>query len=112
VRLSGLQPGEDIEIAIVGLRPGERRHELLVDRSETLSDTAVPNLRVARSDPPDADALDEVLDDLLGGLDARDPDDTVALLLRIVDTEPSARLLATAAERAGSREVAPGAPAS
>ncbi len=39
VRMSGLRPGRDIEIKIVGARPGERLHEQLYDETETLSPT-------------------------------------------------------------------------
>lgn len=39
VRLSGLEPGRDIQIEIVGLRPGERLHEELVEVREELFPT-------------------------------------------------------------------------
>ena len=34
IRLSGLEPGRDIEIAFTGIRPGERLHEILFAREE------------------------------------------------------------------------------
>jgi FlaA1/EpsC-like NDP-sugar epimerase/dTDP-4-amino-4,6-dideoxygalactose transaminase len=39
VRMSGLRPGRDIEIKVVGARPGERLHEQLYDETETISPT-------------------------------------------------------------------------
>ena len=34
IRLSGLEPGRDIDIAFTGIRPGERLHEILFAREE------------------------------------------------------------------------------
>jgi FlaA1/EpsC-like NDP-sugar epimerase len=34
IRLYGYEPGRDIEVKIIGLRPGEKLHECLVDESE------------------------------------------------------------------------------
>jgi FlaA1/EpsC-like NDP-sugar epimerase/dTDP-4-amino-4,6-dideoxygalactose transaminase len=44
VRMSGLRPGRDIEIRVVGARPGERLHEQLYDETETLAPTEHPSI--------------------------------------------------------------------
>ena len=44
IRLEGYVPGRDIEIAITGIRPGEKLHESLVDRDETMHNTAHPRI--------------------------------------------------------------------
>lgn len=49
VRLSGLEPGRDIEIVTSGTRPGERLHEILFDEDETLVETRMKGVMAARS---------------------------------------------------------------
>jgi FlaA1/EpsC-like NDP-sugar epimerase len=54
VRLSGLRVGEDVEIEIVGMRPGEKLVEQLCASGETLRPTRHPKILVAeqaRRDP-------------------------------------------------------------
>ena len=48
IRLSGHEPGEDIAIEYVGLRPGEKLFEELFYASEELVATRHPKIRVAR----------------------------------------------------------------
>jgi FlaA1/EpsC-like NDP-sugar epimerase len=49
IRLSGLRVGEDIEIEITGLRPGEKLYEELYDVAETHGRTTHPKIMVANS---------------------------------------------------------------
>ncbi|HEX5472302.1 MAG TPA: nucleoside-diphosphate sugar epimerase/dehydratase [Lacipirellulaceae bacterium] len=49
IRLSGLRVGDDIEIQIVGLRPGEKLFEELYDDSERHQRTSHPKIMVAAS---------------------------------------------------------------
>ena len=49
IRLSGLRVGEDIEVEIVGLRPGEKLYEELYDKSELHQRTDHPKIMVAES---------------------------------------------------------------
>jgi FlaA1/EpsC-like NDP-sugar epimerase len=49
IRLSGLRVGEDIEIEITGLRPGEKLYEELYDVVEERQPTAHPKIMVAAS---------------------------------------------------------------
>jgi FlaA1/EpsC-like NDP-sugar epimerase len=49
IRLSGLRVGDDIEVKIVGLRPGEKLYEELYDGSETHRPTTHPKIMVADS---------------------------------------------------------------
>jgi FlaA1/EpsC-like NDP-sugar epimerase/dTDP-4-amino-4,6-dideoxygalactose transaminase len=52
VRMSGLRPGRDIEIKVVGARPGERLHEQLYDENEMISPTWHPAIRSVSSHVP------------------------------------------------------------
>ena len=47
IRLSGLRVGNDIEVEIVGLRPGEKLYEELYDESEARQATTHPKIMVA-----------------------------------------------------------------
>jgi FlaA1/EpsC-like NDP-sugar epimerase len=49
IRLSGLRVDEDIEVQIVGLRPGEKLCEELYDQEEVRGQTAHPKIMVADS---------------------------------------------------------------
>ena len=53
IRLAGLAEGQDIQIDIVGLRPGEKLHEELMSGQESLLPTHHPKFcgRPARSGP-------------------------------------------------------------
>src|SRR5215475_6317809 len=52
IRLSGLEPDEDIEVVFTGLRPGEKMHEELVAEGEKISATRHDRIRVLRANPP------------------------------------------------------------
>ncbi len=49
IRLSGLRVGEDIEVQVIGLRPGEKLYEELYDASECHQRTTHPKIMVAAS---------------------------------------------------------------
>ena len=53
IEMSGLRPGRDIEIQVVGTRPGEKLHEQLWNDGTCVSPTCFPSvLRVEPSPPP------------------------------------------------------------
>jgi len=63
IRFNGFEPGRDIKIDYIGLRPGERVEERLFSREETLVPTEYPRInRLERKDPPFA--LPELLGEL------------------------------------------------
>jgi len=50
IRLSGLRVGEDIEVQVTGLRPGEKLYEELYNSAETHQRTNHAKIMVATSD--------------------------------------------------------------
>jgi len=57
IRLSGLEPGRDIEIKFIGIRPGERLHEILFAREEPTAPIGIDGIVAARPISPSLDAM-------------------------------------------------------
>jgi FlaA1/EpsC-like NDP-sugar epimerase len=57
IRLSGLQPGHDIEIAFTGMRPGERLNEILFAHEEPSIDIGIAGIMAAKPNEPPMQAL-------------------------------------------------------
>jgi FlaA1/EpsC-like NDP-sugar epimerase len=74
IRLSGLEPGKDIEIVFTGIRPGEKLSEELWDMEATYQPT----------DHPDIVLLED--EDILGGLELRNTVKDLIHLAREGDT--------------------------
>ena len=83
IRLSGREPGQDISIEYIGLRPGEKLYEELFYDSEDLIATDHPKIRVARGSDPLVELATA---------------DRLAVLARACDVENSDTILAALAE--------------
>ncbi len=57
IRLSGLEPGRDIEIAFTGIRPGERLQEILFAREEPTAPIGIEGIVAAKPVSPSLDAM-------------------------------------------------------
>jgi len=57
IRLSGLVPGEDIEIIYTGVRPGERLHEILFSTSEPPTAIGIEGVTAAKPYEPSMDLV-------------------------------------------------------
>jgi FlaA1/EpsC-like NDP-sugar epimerase len=57
VRLSGLQPGHDIDIVFTGIRPGERLNEILFATKEPAVEIGVAGVMAAKPNEPSMQAL-------------------------------------------------------
>ena len=61
IRLSGREPGKDIEIRITGLRPGEKLHEEILHGEETAADTVLSGIMHAAARPLSGEVLQQRL---------------------------------------------------
>jgi FlaA1/EpsC-like NDP-sugar epimerase len=57
IRLSGLEPGKDIDITFTGVRPGERLNEILFAADEPVADIGIAGIVAARPVSPALDTL-------------------------------------------------------
>jgi FlaA1/EpsC-like NDP-sugar epimerase len=85
IRLSGFVPDEEIQIKFVGLRPGEKLYEELVEENERAENSAVEKVQVVRSSPPPAD-LRTIVPQLEAAALAGQDADVIRLLNALVPT--------------------------
>jgi len=81
IRLSGLEPGRDIQIEFVGIRPGERLHEILFASEEANAEIGIQGIVAARPASPGIEAMRAWLATLGQGL-ASEERDTIYVVLR------------------------------
>jgi len=105
IRLSGLVPDEDIEIRVVGLRPGERLAEELITAGEHILPTYHDKIKIFQGPRVQSDTLDAWVAELRPLVQAGHEVTLVAHLKRLVpEYRPSA---AWAPPPAEDREPAP-----
>src|SRR6516165_9767806 len=73
IRLSGLQPGYDIEIVFTGMRPGERLNEILFASEETPVEIGVAGVMAAKPNEPSMQAVRKWIAALEQAIDRDDP---------------------------------------
>jgi O-antigen biosynthesis protein WbqV len=81
IRLSGLEPGVDIEIVFTGMRPGERLNEILFASEEPTVQIGVPGIMAAKPNEPPMQILRKwiaVLDEAI----ARDDRSAIKAVLK------------------------------
>ena len=83
VQLSGLEPGKDIPIELIGLRPGERLNEALVREVEEVGPTEHEKILMVRNHCFDEDAFRQDLEALRCLVGAREREGAVAQLRAI-----------------------------
>jgi FlaA1/EpsC-like NDP-sugar epimerase len=72
IRLSGLQPGHDIEIAFTGMRPGERLNEILFTHEEPSIEIGIAGIMAAKPNEPPIQALRKWIKTLEQAIEADD----------------------------------------
>ncbi|RYX89648.1 MAG: polysaccharide biosynthesis protein [Bradyrhizobiaceae bacterium] len=80
IRLSGLQPGYDIDIVFTGVRPGERMHEILFAEQEQTAEIGLAGIMAARPKELPLDVLNAWLATLRTAVGANQHDVAVAIL--------------------------------
>jgi len=70
IRLSGLEPGRDVDIVFTGIRPGERLNEILFAREEPTSDIGIEGVVAAAPVCPSIDVVESWLAKLKRDLEA------------------------------------------
>jgi len=80
IRLSGLQPGYDVEIVFTGMRPGERLNEILFASEEPPVDIGVAGIMAAKPNEPPMQALKKWIAALDQAIEREDPATIKAVL--------------------------------
>ena len=97
-RLYGYEPGKDIDIEIIGLRPGEKLHESLLDEAEGAEPVSQAKLLRIRGRAPAHKRCRDLMAAIEKGLVRRDEREVLRLLHALVPT--FSRVLAPAARPA------------
>jgi FlaA1/EpsC-like NDP-sugar epimerase len=93
IRLSGLEPGRDIEIIFSGIRPGEKLSEDLWDENHTFEPTSHPEIyRLVSQEELKPKDLERVVYDLISLANEAEPTSIVKLL---DDAIPDSAVLST-----------------
>jgi FlaA1/EpsC-like NDP-sugar epimerase len=72
IRMSGLEPGLDIEVVFTGMRPGERLNEILFASEEPTVDIGISGIMAAKPNEPPMQTLRKWLADLEAAIAAND----------------------------------------
>ncbi|HHT67288.1 MAG TPA: polysaccharide biosynthesis protein [Erysipelotrichaceae bacterium] len=86
IKLSGFEPGKDIEIKETGLRPGEKLYEEILTKSETLKSTKNKKIFIEKDKPITDRELEEKLNKLKEAVVSRDNKIGIKALLECVPT--------------------------
>jgi FlaA1/EpsC-like NDP-sugar epimerase len=95
IRLSGLEPDQDIPVIYTGLRPGEKLFEELMLDGEGVKPTSHPKIRVLDGGPVSFEQVQIWLDELSALVEAKNVYGLVQTFQRIVpEYKPSEEILA------------------
>ena len=104
IRLSGKEPARDIAVEFIGARPGEKLHEELWSKDETVTPSSHEAIMLVTRAPIDADWLDSeltVLEQLI------ESGDTLELVGRLNTLVAAPRRVSVSGDGAGAVETAP-----
>lgn len=85
IRLSGLEPGKDIEIVFTGIRPGEKLREDLWDDDNLFKPTVHPDIfRCESQDDPKGEVLKQSVNELINLAQEGDASAVISLLDELI----------------------------
>lgn len=102
IRLSGFEPGKDIDVVFTGVRPGEKLFEELVNHGEHVMQTEHEKIHALNGECPDPALIHRILQDMHDRIDRADLAGLVERLYEVVDAQPA--VIEPVPERAGSPE--------
>mgnify|MGYP004418073351 FL=1 len=83
IKLSGLEPGKDIEIKYTGLRPGEKLREELLTRKENTLPTYHEKIFIAKQEEVDSQEVEKCISELAEILSSDQEDRDMAIVKNI-----------------------------
>jgi len=84
IRLSGLEPGVDIEVTFTGARPGEKLFEELSMDAENAEKTTHSKIYIGKGAPRSIQTISQQVAELLGPVDGQSPTEVRAALRTVV----------------------------
>jgi FlaA1/EpsC-like NDP-sugar epimerase len=84
IRLAGLIPGKDVEIKYVGLRPGEKLYEELLNKEENTIPTYHPKIMIAKVKRYNYEEVSNKINNLITKADENESLPVVALMKELV----------------------------
>jgi FlaA1/EpsC-like NDP-sugar epimerase len=94
IRKAGFQPGLEIPITWIGLRPGDKISENFVDERESVTPTCDPRLFAVKTPPIPDDEFDYLMNELTAGVTRRDASMVIETLCKLVpEYQPAVSLL-------------------
>lgn len=84
IRLSGLEPGKDVEIKFIGLRSGEKLHEEILTEGEGVSATCHKQIFIAKPDIIDVNTLEAKINELFYLAEKADRKGIIQKLMELV----------------------------
>ena len=86
IRLAGLRPNVDVDIAFTGLRPGEKLFEELFDHTEQRAPSTLDGILVARSQPIEQQLLNRVFNELFQASERNDAANIKRLIKHVLSS--------------------------